>query len=41
MNTDYDTLEQLEQCFPGRAEQHYRMFSPLLSALLLVRPGES
>ena len=36
MNTDYDTLEQLQQCFPGRAEQHYRLFSPLLSALLLV-----
>ena len=36
MNTEYDTLAQLEQLFPGRAEQHYRLFSPLLSALLLV-----
>lgn len=36
MNTDYDTLEQLNALFPGRVEQHYRMYSPLLSALLLV-----
>ncbi len=36
MNTDYDTLENLRTLFPGRAEQHYRLFSPLLSALLLV-----
>ncbi len=37
MNTDYDTLDTLELCFPGRAEQHYRLFSPLLSSLLLVK----
>ncbi len=36
MNTEYDTLENLRALFPGRAEQHYRQFSPLLSALLLV-----
>ena len=36
MNTDYDTLENLRALFPGRAEQHYRLYSPLLSALLLV-----
>ncbi len=36
MNTDYDTLENLRTLFPGRAEQHYRLFSPLLSALLLA-----
>ncbi len=36
MNTEYDTLENLRELFPGRAEQHYRLFSPLLSALLLV-----
>ena len=38
MNTDYDTLEYLSSIFPDRAGQHYRMYSPLLSALLLVRP---
>ena len=36
MNTEYDTLENLRELFAGRAEQHYRLFSPLLSALLLV-----
>ena len=36
MNTDWDTLENLNALFPGRAEQHFRMYSPLLSALLLV-----
>ncbi len=36
MNTDYDTLEVLHQLFPDRAEEHYRLFSPLLSALLLL-----
>lgn len=36
MNTEYDTLEQLQNNFPDRAEQHYRLYSPLLSALLLV-----
>ena len=36
MNTDYDTLDTLQRFFPSRAEQHYRLFSPLLSSLLLV-----
>ncbi len=36
MNTDCDTLENLNALFPGRAEAHYRLYSPLLSALLLV-----
>ena len=36
MNRDCDTLENLNALFPGRAEQHYRMYSPLLSALLLA-----
>ena len=36
MNRDCDTLENLNELFPGRAEQHYRMYSPLLSAMLLV-----
>ena len=37
MNTEYDTWENLNRYFPGRAEQHYRIYSPLLSALILVR----
>ena len=36
MNTEFDTLENLDLLFPGRAEAHYRLYSPLLSALLLV-----
>lgn len=36
MNTEFDTLEDLNALFPGRPEQHYRLFSPLLSALLLL-----
>ena len=40
MNTDYDTLENLIRFFPHRAENHYRMYSPLLSALLLTTPGK-
>lgn len=39
MNTEYDTLEQLNDNFPDRAEQHYSLYSPLLSALLLVKAG--
>ncbi|MBO4457403.1 MAG: M28 family peptidase [Butyrivibrio sp.] len=35
MNTEYDTLENLESIFPGRVEAHYHMYSPLLSSLLL------
>ena len=36
MNTDYDTLETMQKYFPDRAEKHYKLYSPLLSALLLV-----
>ncbi len=36
MNTEFDTPEELERLFPGRAGEHYRLYSPLLSALLLV-----
>ena len=35
MNTEYDTLDNLNTLFPGRAEAHFHMYSPLLSALLL------
>lgn len=35
MNTEYDTLENLEECFPGRALEHFNIFSPLLSKLLM------
>ena len=37
MNTEYDNWDELNRDFPGRAEQHYRIYSPLLSALILVR----
>ena len=37
MNTEYDTWENLNSFFPGRAEQHYRIYSPLLSALIMKR----
>lgn len=36
MNTEYDTWENLNEYFPGRAQKHYELYSPLLSALLLV-----
>ena len=34
MNTEYDTLENLETYFPGRARKHLSLFSRLLTALL-------
>ena len=37
MNTEYDTIELLESLFPGRAEEHFHTFSPLLSALLMPK----
>ena len=36
MNTKYDTWENLNEYFPGRADEHFRIYSPLLSALLLA-----
>ena len=36
MNTKHDTWKNLNKYFPGRAEAHYRIYSPLLSALLLA-----
>ena len=41
METEFDTPENLERFYPDRAEQHFRQFSPLLSALLLVYTEES
>lgn len=35
MNTPYDTWENLQTYFPGRVLSHYRLFSPLLTSLLL------
>ena len=35
MNTEYDTLENLETYFPGRVMEHFHVYSQLLSALLL------
>ena len=36
MNTEYDTLENVTTIFPSRAEEHFKMYSELLSALILV-----
>ena len=35
MNTQYDTLTNLNTYFPGRAEAHFQIYSPLLSSLVL------
>jgi len=37
MNTKYDTWENLNNFFPGRARKHFEIYSKLLSALLMVR----
>lgn len=37
MNTEFDTLEELNNNFPDRAEKHFNLYSPLLCALLLVK----
>ena len=37
MNTEYDTWENLNKLYPGRVEKHYMLYSPLLSALLMVK----
>ena len=34
MNTKYDTLKNLNKLFPGRAEAHFHVFSPILTSLL-------
>ena len=35
MNTEFDTIENLEKYFPGRAMEHFNIYSPILSALIL------
>jgi hypothetical protein len=35
MNTEYDTLDNLEQFFPGRCRKHFQVYSPLLNGILL------
>ena len=35
MNTEYDTLENMESYFPGRALKHFSVYSRLLSALAM------
>lgn len=41
MNTEYDTLDNLNSLFPGRAKEHFEVYSPLLSSLILNPDGES
>lgn len=38
MNTEHDTWENLCGYYPGRAQEHFNMYSPLLSALLYAHP---
>lgn len=38
MNTEYDTIENLEKYFPGRAAEHFNIYSPILSSLLISPP---
>lgn len=35
MNTKYDTLETMNTYYPGRSLEHFRLYSPLLSELIL------
>lgn len=41
MNTDADTWENLEKYFPGRAKEHFQVFSPLLSSLVMNASDEN
>jgi hypothetical protein len=38
MNTEYDTLENLNKYFPGRVKQHFELYGPLMESLVL-HPG--
>lgn len=35
MNTEYDTLETMAEYYPGRSLEHFRLYSPLLTELIL------
>lgn len=35
MNTQYDTLDILNECFPNRAIEHFKLYSPLLTSIIL------
>ena len=35
MNTEYDNLAYLNEHFPGRSMEHFRLYSPILSRLIL------
>jgi hypothetical protein len=35
MNTEYDTLENLNKYFPGRVKQHFELYGPLMASLVL------
>lgn len=37
MNTQYDTWDNLNNFFPGRAQKHFEIYSKLLSALIMVK----
>ncbi|MGX8774155.1 MAG: M28 family peptidase [Bacillota bacterium] len=37
MNTEYDTWDYLNEYFPDRAQKHFRIYSPLLSALVMAK----
>ncbi|MCY1457168.1 hypothetical protein D9M71_744330 [compost metagenome] len=40
MNTEFDTLEQLEEHFPSRLLQHYEVYGSLITEIL-QRPDGS
>lgn len=35
MSTDYDNMIYIEERFPGRVMAHFKLYSPLLSSLML------
>ncbi|WP_350454095.1 M28 family metallopeptidase [Slackia heliotrinireducens] len=39
MNTEFDNLETMAKHFPGRSLEHFKLYSPLLAALLLDPVG--
>lgn len=41
MNTKYDTLENLNKYFPDRAKEHFEVYSPLLTSVVMDPLNES